>query len=429
MFTLPRGDDVWRFPIPGTWRVDRLPERAREPGLPPAEAAAAALAAPLGTPRLAELARGVRRVTIAVPDATRATHEAVLLPALLAELAVAGISADAVTVAFSLGMHRPTTAEERAAKLGDLGDRVRTVDCHGNDPDLVDLGRLEDEDLPAPVPVHLNRAVVDTDLLLALGRVEVHQMAGLSGGSKTVALGCAGRETIGALHGLPFLEHPETVPGRLAGNRMRRGLDRIGERAGLRFVLDLVPGPDGTVHAAAGDPGQVLMHLSARVDADAWATPPDRDYDAVFLGVPSPKDANLYQASRPLTYLAVGSPPVLAPGGVFVLAARCPEGFGEGAGERNFAAWMRGHDSPAEVVAAIRREESRAGGQRAFLVARALERFAGLVVGADPDALAGSHLAVAPDPEAGLAWLTPRLPADARVLVVEDGFGRLPRLA
>ena len=119
---------------------------------------------------------------------------------------------------------------------------------------------------------------------------------------------------------------------------------------------------------------------------------------------------------------------MLTPGGVFVLAAGCPEGFGEGAGERAFAARLGAHATPAEVVEALRREGFPPGGQRAFLLARALELFSGLVVGAEAHVLAGSHLAVAPDPPAAVAWLAGRLPVDARVLVVEDGFGRLPRV-
>jgi hypothetical protein len=67
----------------------------------------AALDAPVGSARLEERARGATRVTIVVPDATRPARCPVVVAAVLARLARAGVPDDAVTVLVGGGIHAP----------------------------------------------------------------------------------------------------------------------------------------------------------------------------------------------------------------------------------------------------------------------------------------------------------------------------------
>jgi len=96
-------------------------------------------------------------------------------------------------------MHRPSSLEEKIAKLGaTIVARYRVIDSEPqNLAALVDLGVT-----PGGVPVMLHRAAVETDLLIATGIVEPHQYAGYSGGRKTVAIGAAGEALI-AHHAWP----------------------------------------------------------------------------------------------------------------------------------------------------------------------------------------------------------------------------------
>jgi hypothetical protein len=71
---------------------------------------------------------------------------------------------------------------------------------------------------------------------------------------------------------------------------------------------------------------------------------------ACILRVPRAKAANFYQASRAATYLALSPSPPLLDGARIVLDAACPDGAGDGSGERAFAhlmamtaAWPPGH--------------------------------------------------------------------------------------
>jgi len=430
-FEIPYGRGSLSFPLPGEWSVE-LAEPTTSTPLPDAGAAAReALASPLESPRLRELARGARSATLVITDATRPCPDALFVPLLLEELGAGGLGREAVTVVFALGMHRPTTEAERREKLGPAYGTVAVLDAQGGRRDeYVAHGTLSARELglPADVPIELHRAVCATDLLVATGLVEPHQYAGFSGGRKTVALGCASAETIGVLHGIPFLEDAGTVLGRLEGNPVHRALETIADRVGLRFVLNVARDAGGRpVAMASGRPAAVLRSLTDTLEPLAWTRVRRPEYDAVIAGVGHPKDDNLYQASRALTYLAFAPRPVLRENGWVVLAAACPEGAGAGPGEAEFLNLMAAAPSPTDALAHMRRVGFGAGGQRAFMVARALERHRAAVVGArDAKPISACHMTPLPDPAAAVELLRRELGERPSVLVVPHGLATLP---
>ncbi len=432
---VPYGAGSMSWILPAGWTVARVAPPVPPPAGELGESAAAALARPVSGPRLRELARPGMAVTVAITDATRPCPDHVLIPLLLRELEAAGVARDRVTVLVALGMHRHSTPGERRTKLGALHDRVRVEDAQGAVAgDYVDLGTLAARGseagmtLPAEVPVRIHRRIAEADLVVATGLVEPHQYAGFSGARKTVALGCAGAATIGVLHGIPFLEHPGTRLGRLEDNPVHLALEAIARRARLGFVLNVALDAERRlVAAAAGEPAAVLRELTGRLAPLTWAPVGPEPFDAVLAGVGAPKDANLYQASRALTYLAFAPAPVVRDGGWVILPARCEEGAGRGPGEEEFLARMRAGRSPGEVLDRLRREGFGAGGQRAFMVARALSRYRALVVGSEaPEVIADCGMETAPDAEDAVARLRQALGERARVLVVPHALATLP---
>lgn len=88
----------------------------------PADSAAEvarALLSPIGTPPLAELAKGKQKVAIVTSDITRPMPSAVVLPLVLDELYRAGVCPESVTVVFALGSHRRQTEEEKLHLAGE----------------------------------------------------------------------------------------------------------------------------------------------------------------------------------------------------------------------------------------------------------------------------------------------------------------------
>lgn len=289
------------------------------------------------------LGRGLKKVAIAVPDGTRDVDVPRALRALRAHI-------DEATVVVGLGLHRRLTEAERAP-LQAVGWPV--VD---HDPDAcADLGAL------GGIPCEVHPAFVEADRILTLGRVELHQYAGFSGGHKGVSVGCGGRATLAALHARDLVCHPDVEVGRIDGNPFRALVDALGEHIGVDFALQYTPSGKWV----GGAPGPALR--AAAASEDPWRIEP-RTFDEVVLSCPVRKAANFYQASRALTYLALSPRPPLNPGARLVLEAACPEGMGRGSGERAFAELMR---STADLESLLDGPAPRGAGlQRAFMLAR-----------------------------------------------------------
>ena len=92
-----------------------------KPSLPlehPAKAVCRALRNPIGTPPLADLARGRRNACIVLCDITRPVPNKLLLPPILETLHRAGIPKERVTLLIATGTHRPNWGEELEALVG-----------------------------------------------------------------------------------------------------------------------------------------------------------------------------------------------------------------------------------------------------------------------------------------------------------------------
>ena len=426
-FTVPFGRGTVSFSLPAGLTGTVVESRTPPPLADPGASASEAVAAPVAGPPLRELARGKRRVCIAVTDATRACPDHVLVPPLLAELAAGGVPDEAITLLVAVGAHRPSTEAEKIEKLGaGIVRRFRVVDHDAADrANLVTVA-----DGPGGVPFELSRIVVEADLVLATGVVEPHQYAGYSGGGKTVAIGCAGEAIIAYTHGPAMLDLPGTRLARIDGNPFQEAVRRVARAAGVAFVVNAVLDDRGQMVAvAAGPPEQVHDHL-AEIAGGCFTVPIPRQADLAVAGIGYPKDENLYQASRAATYLQFAPVPVVRPGGVIILPAACPEGAGQGAGERRFRAAMAGPGGPAEVIERVRRAGIRPGEQRAYVVATMLEKVQVIVAGAaDPAEVRAVGFMPAVDIGEALNKATEIVGRPASAVVVPHALLTLPIVA
>ena len=370
-------------------------------------------------------------VTVVVPDVTRPMDPQATLDPVLRGLRDAGTGSVQILVA--LGLHRPLETEELApltALARRHGATLLQHDPHDKHV-LVEVDRdvgLEVEGARRPLPAVIHRAVVEADRTVSLGLVELHQYAGFSGGVKTVAIGCAGAETIGTLHGLEYLRQEGTQVGGIAGNPFRAALERVAARLPPAWALQVVPGAQevcwGPVDEAFARAAQVAAtHMLVNVG--------DRQWPVARARVEGPKGANFYQASRAATYLALVDRPALREGGLIVVEAPCPEGLGRGTGERACAEAMTlGRE---RLLAELRGEVEappgpRGGRQRAYVLAKSLTRFQVALVGAvrrmpEVEAMGIGQYGSLQEAQATLGtWED-----DDEVLEVPDPFHRLPQ--
>jgi lactate racemase len=423
-YQIPYSKSLWEFSLPSTMRATVAVSQSAEPVMDAERAVQAALAHPIGSRTIRDIARPNDRVCIVFTDITRSSPDHLLVPAILAELEQAGVSDENITLLCGTGMHRPSTLAEKISKLGEMV--VRRYHVTDNEPQnpaaLVDLGKTANG-----VPVQLHRAAVEADLLLATGIVEPHQYAGYSGGRKTLAVGAAGEDLICHTHGPAFVDHPGTRLGQIEGNPFHEAITEAARLAGLRFILNVVLDDDKQIlKVAAGDPELAFQEL-VNFARSVYEVPISHQYDIAIGGVGYPKDTNLYQASRAPSYLFFAPMCVVRPGGFFIIPARCEEGAGEGVGEQRFLAAMRDAPSIQAILDDARQNGYPPGQQRAFVMAKVLEQARVVIVGSEcPELVSACKMIPSPTMPAALELAASELGNRCDVLIVPHALLTLP---
>jgi nickel-dependent lactate racemase len=424
MYRVPFDKGELTFELPPGWRGRVVKSKSVPPveGMP--AAVARALANPTHSPPLRELAGPGDKVCIVFTDITRASPDYLLVPPLLAELEAAGVRDADITLLCGIGLHRPSTPQEKVTKLGQaVVDRYRVVDNQPLHPAaLVGLGTTE-----SGIPLSVNRVAYEADLLIATGIVEPHQYAGYSGGRKTLAVGAAGEAMIAYTHGPQMADHPGTRLGRIEGNPFHKAITEAARRAGLRFIVNVVQDDQKqVVYIGAGEPEATFQKLVAFART-LYEVPVAQQYDVAVAGVGFPKDANLYQASRAASYLFFAPTPVVKPGGAYIIPAPCGEGAGDGVGEQRFLAAMQGAPDVQTILDDARRYGYPPGQQRAFVMAKVLEQNEVLIVGAEePDLIRSAKFHSEPTMADALHAVSRKLGNALDVLIVPHALLTLP---
>lgn len=317
-----------------------------------------ALAQPIGCPCLRDLVLPRQRVAIVTSDLTRPCPSERLLPYLLDDLAEAGIQDDDITIVLALGLHRPMTELEMEAAVGPAV--WRRVPVINHDPmDVVRLGATS-----RGTPVEIFRPLVEADVRICVGNLELHYFAGYSGGAKAMLPGCASKATVQANHAM--MVKAEACAGRLEGNPLRADLEEGAAMVGIDFVLNVVVDNEHRIAGAVAGEVTAAHRQGCELVARQGIVPIAELADIVLVSAGgSPKDLNLYQAQKALDNAAHA----VQQGGAIVLLAEC----GEGLGNATFEAWLREARSPDEVLDRIQ-QEFVLGGHKAAAVATVLKR-------------------------------------------------------
>ena len=200
----------FRLPFPGNGRSSSIPHvNVESPSTPIGELTEKALAAPVGSPGLREIANEKTTVAILVDDPARVTPVHAMLPPILSELHQAGVPPENITIVVALGTHRPASEKDLEKKLGRPvldGYRVVQHDCHGDH--LVPICRLS-----TGTEVAIDPFVAKAHLKIGVGSIFPHPMNGFGGGAKILFPGVSNFEAIKEHH---FHYTPE--PGCLPGN-------------------------------------------------------------------------------------------------------------------------------------------------------------------------------------------------------------------
>ena len=279
-----------------------------------------AMAHPIGSAPLFELAKGKNKVTVIASDHTRPVPSKILMPVLLREIRKGNPAAE-ITILIATGCHRYTTKDELVAKFGEEiveKERIVVHDCD-DEAQLVFLGIL-----PSGGECYVNKIATEADLLVAEGFIEPHFFAGFSGGRKSVLPGVVSRETVMANHCSEFIADPHSRAGILKDNPIHRDMVWAAKTAGLKFILNVVlNGEKKVIHAVAGDLVEAHEAGCRFLDGQCGVSP--KPADIVFsTNGGYPLDQNIYQAVKGMT----AAEATVHPGGVIIMLAKSDDGHG-----------------------------------------------------------------------------------------------------
>jgi len=385
----------------------------------PVAALEAALANPIGTKSLAELARGKKTACIVICDITRPVPNPIMLPPMLRTLEAAGIPRSGITILIATGLHRPNEGEELVELVGaEVAANYNCVNHFGKDRDShTYLGTTDNG-----VPAWIDTRYIEAELKITTGLIEPHLMAGYSGGRKVICPGIAGLDTVKIWHGPRFLEHPNADAGILDGNPVHEENTRIALMAGCDFIVNVcIDGKRRVTWLGAGD---MLL---------AWEQGVNFCREIVKVGVPEaadvvvtscagyPLDTTWYQAVKGLT----GALPIVKQGGTIVIAASLTEGLGS----PEFQQLLRENPDLHEFKRKIM-------GSDYFIMDQwQLEEFAKVVAkckvkvvthGLSAEVLKGCHVEAAPSVEVAVADSLAEYGPNAKLAVIPKGPYVLP---
>ena len=279
-----------------------------------------AMANPIGSPTLAELARGKKKIVLIASDHTRPVPSKVIVPPMLEEIRSVNPDAD-ITILIATGCHRLTTRDELVSKFGEKIVDNEKIEVHisTNDEDMVHLGTL-----PSGGALKINRLAAEADLLIAEGFIEPHFFAGFSGGRKSVLPGIASRETVLANHCSEFIASDKARTGVLEGNPIHKDMLWAAKKAKLAYIVNVVIDENKeAIYAVAGDVEKAHLAGCEFLSKLCRVAPIYADI-AISTNGGYPLDQNIYQSVKGMT----AAEATVKDGGAIIMVAKCNDGHG-----------------------------------------------------------------------------------------------------
>jgi nickel-dependent lactate racemase len=372
---------------------------------------------PIGTKQLREIISDKRRnkkrlsIVIIVSDVTRPTPTKRLIPYILNELLDAGISDEDITIIFALGIHRKLETNEMARLVGDnVFNRYRCI--NHDSTNCVFIGTTKQGTV-----VEANREVLQADIRICVGSIELHYFAGYTGGYKSILPGICARSTIETNHKLML--QPTANAGRI-DSPVRIDMEEAGELVGCDFILNVVlNGNKQIVKAVAGDP--IKAHREGIKIVDSMYVIPIKELaDVVVVSAGgAPKDINVFQSQKALDNAKYA----VKNGGAIILIAKCPEGLGEKVFER----WINEAKNRQELIDRMD-IAFEIGGHKAGILAKLMEKVdVFLISDLEKELVERAFFICANDVNDAIDVAITKYGSDIRLIIMPYGAYTLPR--
>lgn len=382
-----------------------------------AELVEEALANPIGTPRLRELAKGKERIVLVTSDHTRAVPSKLTLPILLREIREGNPDAD-ITILIATGLHRETTQEEQRRMFGDnIVDNEKIVVNKAFEDDDFEYVRT----LPSGAELWVNKLAIHCDLLVTEGFIEPHFFAGFSGGRKSILPGICNAVTVNENHSYKAISSPYSTTGVLAHNPIHEDMVCAARAVNVQFILNVaLNGEKKVIAAFAGDLEKA--HAEGVAFVRSLAQCPGITGDIVITSNGGyPLDQNLYQSPKAVATAEA----CCRDGGVIIMCASCYDGMGGTHFEKLIV--QGSVDEIDEYLSKIPPKETIPEQWCAQIYSRILKKHKVILVTTylDHELVKKANMIPASSPDEALAMAYKMMGEDARVVVIPDGVAVL----
>jgi lactate racemase len=307
---------------------------------------ARAMAEPIGSAPLASRDLRGKNVVVVVDDITRPTPAHLFFTHLLRELERAGAEPRNLLLIPALGVHRPMTEAEMERKVGrEALAALRWENHDARDVEgVVCVGATRNK-----TEVYVNRQLVEADLIISVGSIEPHVLAGFGGGLKNIVPGCAGVETIARNHlwGTTSKEAAQ-IGAEPDENPLRRDLEEAADLLKAEvFVINPVLGARHEIVKIFAGHAKLAHREGLKLAREIYGVPVPAPAD-VLITDSSPMDTDLRQGAKCIgnTLAAVKER------GTILALLGCREGVGD------FK--MSGRGLPRPILKALVRRMARA---------------------------------------------------------------------
>ena len=292
------------------------------PALQDQEYSKKAIDSPIGCATLGHIVRekNARTVSIIVSDGTRGVPTKNVSGYIIEELMEAGIEPEDILFIVGTGLHRASTQEELKALVdGKYYGRVRMISSNAFAPEeFVQIGTSY-----RGTPIDVNRQAYECDLHIAIGKAELHGMAGFSGGRKSVLPGISSYRTIMGNHTPQMITHENSRRGVLEGNPFHMEMLEAAYMYGVDFCVTFVMNAENQIAGVfAGELNESHLAACDFIREYANVKLPEKP-DIIFVTTGAPFNVNFYQSSRAIRMIdnCIDKDTVVA------FYAGCPEGM------------------------------------------------------------------------------------------------------
>ncbi|MFA6449681.1 MAG: nickel-dependent lactate racemase [bacterium] len=303
--------------LSAVYRKKKMPKEAD-----PEKAVRNSLSAPIGTPRLREIAQGRKSACIVVNDVTRPVPNKLLLPSIIDELLAAGVSKENIIILNATGTHRPNLGDEIIELIG---EKIASEYTFINHDCFDESTHRRLADTASGTEVYIDARYLDSEVKILTGLIEPHFMAGYSGGRKAVCPGIASIKTVSRIHHPHFMEMPNATNCVVDDNPLHKELTEIANSAGVDFIVNVVIDEDRAVCGVFSGSLEKAHQAGVKFAMQYDMVPAGESADIVITSSAGyPLDKTYYQTIKGM----VGALNIVKNSGTVIIASECSEGMG-----------------------------------------------------------------------------------------------------